>query len=58
MANADEKVKLIDTESNSSSVFSCVSRDPRPLISYRGPTRDAATVLSAMDRNNDRMVRL
>jgi len=57
MDDADETVHLMDAESSPSSVFIRVSRDLRPLMCYREPTRDAATVLIAVGRNDDRMAR-
>jgi hypothetical protein len=57
MANDDEKVTLINAESGSSRVFILVRRNPPPLVCHIDPTRLTATVLIAIGRNDDRIVR-
>jgi hypothetical protein len=48
MDDADENGTLMDAESGPSSVFIGVSRDQRPLMCYREPTRYTSTVLIAI----------
>jgi hypothetical protein len=55
--NTAEQGTRMDADAGASSVFIGVSRDLRPLMCYREPTRDAATVLIAVGRNDDRMAR-
>ena len=57
MDEADEQVTLINAESGSSCVFILVHRDPPPLVCHIEPTRLTATVLIAIGRNDDRIVR-
>jgi hypothetical protein len=57
MANDDEQVTLISAESGASRVFILVRRNPPPLVCHIEPTRLTATVLIAIGRNDDRIVR-
>jgi hypothetical protein len=57
MDDTDEKVTPMDADSGSSSVLILVRRDPRPLRCHIEPTRIIATVLIAIGRNDDRIVR-
>jgi hypothetical protein len=57
MDDADEKVTLMDAKSGSSRMFILVRRDPPPLVCHIEPTRLTATVLIAIGRNDDRIVR-
>ena len=57
MNDADEQVTLMDAEFSPSSVFICVSIDPWTLMCHIEPTRFTATVLIAIGRNDDRIVR-
>jgi hypothetical protein len=57
MDDADEKGPLMAAESCPSRVFICVRRDPRPLRCHINPTRGTSTVLIAIGRNDDRIVR-
>jgi len=57
MDDADRTVHLMAADAGASRVFIGVSRDLRPLMCFREPTRDAAIVLSAVGHNDDCMAR-
>jgi hypothetical protein len=57
MDDADEKGPLMAAEPCPARVFICVRRDPRPLRCHINPTRGTSTVLIAIGRNDDRIVR-
>jgi hypothetical protein len=58
MNDADEKITLMDAEVSPSRVSICVGIDPRPLMCHIEPKRLTATVLIAIGRDDDRIVRL
>jgi hypothetical protein len=57
MDDADEKAPLMAADYGSSSVFIGVTLDPRPEMCHIGPTRVVATVLIAISRSDNRIVR-